>query len=84
MFLCRADLGLTSEHSLCWLLRIAHELRNEVVKELSLGLVGESGTEREATLMRGGENGGILLLEASTLYRSGREAGEELRLHHRP
>ncbi len=25
-----------------------------------------------------------LLLEASTLYRSGREAGEELRLHHRP
>lgn len=37
----------------------AHELRNEVVEELSLGLMGESGIEREAALPRGGGNRGI-------------------------
>ena len=37
----------------------AHELRNEVVEELSPDLVGESGTELVALLIAGGRNRGM-------------------------
>jgi hypothetical protein len=38
---------------------IAHELRNEVVDELTPNLVGESRTELDVELVRGGRNRGM-------------------------
>ncbi len=39
--------------------RWAHELRNEVVEELTPDLVGESRAELKVELMRGGRNKGM-------------------------
>ncbi len=38
---------------------LSHELRNEVIEELTLDLVGESRAEPEGMLMRGSRNRGI-------------------------